>query len=341
MTKYSQLYTWRGVTGAIPGRTHGSSGVHKDLWGELEPSANDNYYEPAKPLQTPPPMSVAQRCAAIEARLREKQFHTESSTVTVSPNSVTDLRQHAQHTLDSQQHLQYVSTASRGEAPATQQQLIHIHQATSTASAASYQFDEATRETQPLAKGATVTLDDIAANIHHRQPAEPTLGCGLLELGPDGAWHFTDAPAPAAAQEASTQQPRTRSQLPRPRPHQKHATPLTGAIGEAYRPPLQCSALGPTCAWGRGLLALLDAEEQKLPTPPPPCRRGTAGGVSTPITTTAIDSHPPPSEEAQEDRRELDRASCPEGVSASSESQKKEHSNPRHPSDPFPPLIRP
>ena len=83
------------------GRTFFLAGVHKDLRGELEKSANDNYYEPAKPLQTPSPISVAQRCTAIEARLREKQFHKESSTATVSPSSVTDPRQHAQQTLDS------------------------------------------------------------------------------------------------------------------------------------------------------------------------------------------------------------------------------------------------
>ena len=313
MTKYSQLYTWRTVTGAIPGRTHGSSGVHKDLWGELEPSANDNYYEPAKPLQTPPPMSVAQRCAAIEARLREKQFHTESSTATVSPSSVTNPRQHAQHTLDSQQQLQHASTDSRGEAPATQQRLSHIHQATSTTSAASYQFDEAARETRPLAKEATISSDDNAANIHQRQTTAPTLGCDLLELGPDGAWHFTsEAFAFNTAQPVARPAPRTRRQLPRPRPRPKYATPVTGDIGETDRPPLQCSALGPTCARGRGLLALLDAEKQRLPAPPPPRRCGTARGDPTPNVTTAIDSHPPPSEEAQEDRRRLDRTPCPE-----------------------------
>ena len=147
------------------------------------------------------------------------------------------------------------------------------------------------------------------------------LECDLLKLGPDGAWHFTtDAPEPTAAQQAPTQQPRERSQLPRPRPRQDHATPLTGAIGETNRPPLQCSELGPTCARGRGLLALLDAEEQRLPTPPPPRRCGTAGGIPTPNITTAIDSHPPPSEEAQEGQHQLRRASCPEGASASSES---------------------
>ena len=48
-----------------------------------------------------------------------------------------------------------------------QQQLIHISQATSTVSAASYQFDEATRKTRPLAKEATVSLGDNTANIHH------------------------------------------------------------------------------------------------------------------------------------------------------------------------------
>ena len=386
MTKYSQLYIVEDGTGAIPGRTHGSSGVHKDLRGELGHSANANYHEPTQPLQTPPPVSVAQRCAAIEARLREKQFHTESSTATVSPSSVTDPRQHAQHTLDSQQQLQHASTASRGETPATQQRLIHIHQATCTASAASYQFDEATRETRPLAKEATVTLDDNAAVIHHRQPTEPPLGCGLLELGPDGAsshihqatgtvgatshrfdettrktrapaaettinlgdntasdrqrqttepmlecdlvelgpdgaWHFTsEAFAFNTAQPVALPAPRTRSQLPRPRPRHQHATPVTGAIGETDQPLLQFSTLGPTCARGRGLFALLDAEEQNPPAPPPPRRCGTARGDTTPDITTAIDSHPPPSEEAQEDRRRLDRTPCPEGVSASSES---------------------
>ena len=184
-------------------------------------------------------MSVAQQCAAIEAGLCEKQFHTESSTAIASPSSVTDPNQYAQQTLNSQQQLQHAtSTDSRGEAPATQQQLIHINQATSTVSAASYQFDEATRKTRPLAKEATVSLGDNTANIHHRQPAEPMLECDLLKLGPDGAWRFTtDAPAPAAAQQAPTQQPRKLSQLPHPRPRQKHATPLTGAIGEAYPRP--------------------------------------------------------------------------------------------------------
>ena len=360
--------------------------MHKDLRGELGPKrANDNYDEPAQPLQTPPPLSVAQRCAAFERILSGAQFPAEDSTATESPSSVTDPRQHAQHILDRQQQLHHVSTASQGEAPAAQQQLHHIHQATSTLSAASYHFDAATRESRPPAGEAIVTFDNSAV-IHHRQPTEPTLGCGLLELspdgasshihqatgtvgatshrfdeatrttrapaakttinlgdntasdrqrqttepmlacdlvelGPDGAWHFTsEAFAFNTAQPVALPAPRTRSQLPRPRPRQKHATPVTGAIGETDRPLLQFSTLGPTCARGRGLFALLGAEEQKTPAPPPPRRCGTARGDTTPDITTAIDSHPPPSEEAQEDRRRLDRTPCPEGVSASSES---------------------
>ena len=140
--------------------------------------ADNNYCmtpQTIRPLQTPSPVSVAQRCAAIEAGLLRAQVPAESSTATESPSTcVADTRQHAQQTPDRQQQLQHASTDSRGAAHSSSA-FISIRRRAQAARRCSHPMRRRVRHSRPRKKprSAQTTIRQIiplkAQPISHQE----------------------------------------------------------------------------------------------------------------------------------------------------------------------------